>query len=306
MPHASPPTFVRLLTTVAPWAFALAFGATAHLALVVHELKGAHEPQQPLLAPRPWPDPAATPASAPATPAVETTALDASRVAALIDEPLDARIVPAHRDGELIGSKLFGIERGSVLRSLGFQNGDTLLRVGDNAAVADPAARIHEALVSDDRVDVLFERRGAQRLNRIVLVRSRATEPKCHSFRSPITLVPETVIVDRQLVDKLLANPALLAKQARIVPSFSDGEQRGFKLYGVRRGSLPRRLGLKNGDLLLAFNGHKLDSIEACMAAYEQLEAPATLELTYLRKHEQRLLRIQITEGPTERPEMAR
>ncbi|MGB1015100.1 MAG: type II secretion system protein GspC, partial [Nannocystaceae bacterium] len=60
--------------------------------------------------------------------------------------------------------------------------------------------------------------------------------------------------VERAFVEKLLKNPMALAKQARVIPSIKDGENRGFKFYGIRKGSLPRLLNLKNGDLLTSVN----------------------------------------------------
>jgi general secretion pathway protein C len=53
--------------------------------------------------------------------------------------------------------------------------------------------------------------------------------------------------IDRAFVSKLIKNPSLLARQARIRPSRRNAEMRGFKVYGVRRGTIPRLLQLRNG-----------------------------------------------------------
>ncbi len=89
-------------------------------------------------------------------------------------------------------------------------------------------------------------------------------------------------VVERAFVEQLMANPAALAKQARIVPA-KDGEV-GFKFYGIRRGSLPKLLGLKNGDKLVAVNGEELAGIDQAMSLYTKLRRASNLSVTIERK----------------------
>lgn len=93
-----------------------------------------------------------------------------------------------------------------------------------------------------------------------------------------------TCTVERAFVEKLMSNPALLAKQARIVPKQKDGEVLGYKLYGIRRGSLPKLLGLKNGDMVTAVNGEDLKSMDKAMALYTKLRRASNLSVSIERK----------------------
>ncbi|MCX4242947.1 type II secretion system protein GspC [Paraliomyxa miuraensis] len=93
-----------------------------------------------------------------------------------------------------------------------------------------------------------------------------------------------TCTVDRAFVEKLMANPALLAKQARIVAKQKDDEVVGYKLYGIRRGSLPKLLGLKNGDMITAVNGEELKSMDKAMALYTKLRRASNLSVSIERK----------------------
>jgi general secretion pathway protein C len=90
--------------------------------------------------------------------------------------------------------------------------------------------------------------------------------------------------VDRAFVESLMANPAQLAKQARIVPSQKDGETQGYKLYGIRRGTIPKLLGFKNGDMLKAVNGEELTSVDKAMGLYTKLRRASNLSVTIERK----------------------
>ncbi len=94
----------------------------------------------------------------------------------------------------------------------------------------------------------------------------------------------ENCTVDREFVEQILNNPGLLAKQARVVPAIKDGETRGFKFYGIRPGSLPKLLGLKNGDLLTSVNGNDLTSLDQAMGLYTKLRRASHLSVTIERK----------------------
>ncbi len=103
---------------------------------------------------------------------------------------------------------------------------------------------------------------------------------------------PKTCTIDRTFVDKVLANPAQLTRQARIVPAIRDGDARGFKLYGIRPGSLPKLLGMKNGDMVTHVNDEALTSITRALDIYNKLRTATKLRLLFERKDIQMTLDI--------------
>lgn len=92
--------------------------------------------------------------------------------------------------------------------------------------------------------------------------------------------------VDREALVELFNNPAQFDRQARILPSVRDGVTQGFKVYGLRPGSLPNLLGLKNGDLLVAINGARLASFNEFAALRRQLPSAESVALDVVRKGE--------------------
>ncbi len=92
--------------------------------------------------------------------------------------------------------------------------------------------------------------------------------------------------IARTELERLIANPASLATQARIMPSIKDGQPRGFKLYGIRPGSLPKLLGMHNGDLITAINGVPMLTLEHAMEVYARFHTARALELSISRKGE--------------------
>lgn len=92
--------------------------------------------------------------------------------------------------------------------------------------------------------------------------------------------------VNREFIDSLFANPAALTKQARVMPSIKDGETKGFKFYGIRPGSLPKLLNMKNGDLLTSVNGIELKSVDQVMGLLTKMRSASNLQVTIERKGE--------------------
>ena len=96
--------------------------------------------------------------------------------------------------------------------------------------------------------------------------------------------------INRRRLNEELEDTAQLARQGRAVPYRRDGQTIGFKLFGLRPNSLPKRLGLLNGDLLLAVNGTRLDSVNRAVTLFQQLRSADQLTLVILRRGEERRL----------------
>ena len=88
----------------------------------------------------------------------------------------------------------------------------------------------------------------------------------------------------------MLDDTARLARQGRAVPYRRDGQTIGFKLFGLRPNSLPKRLGLLSGDILTEVNGKQLDSLNRAVALFGLLRSAEQLTLVILRRGEERRL----------------
>jgi general secretion pathway protein C len=88
---------------------------------------------------------------------------------ALVDKVLEeqaelmtqARIVPESEGGKVVGIRLFGVHPGSLLASLGFENGDRLERVnGFNMGSPESALEAYARLRTSDWLFVVVSRKG--------------------------------------------------------------------------------------------------------------------------------------------------
>jgi hypothetical protein len=117
-----------------------------------------------------------------------------------------------------------------------------------------------------------------------------------------ITCAEEGVcIIKRSVFDTLAGDPSSLPKQARIVPATKDGVTLGFKLYGVRPGSVPKLIGIKNGDLITAINGKPMRSIDDMLALTTTLRKAKKIDLVGERKGEPLTITITIDEDAAPR-----
>ena len=91
-------------------------------------------------------------------------------------------------------------------------------------------------------------------------------------------------IIQRNLVDKILANQASLMRTARVIPHEEDGRVVGVKLYGIRRSSLLGRLGLQNGDMLRTINGFDMTSPDSALEAYARLRNSNNISVSLSRR----------------------
>ncbi len=90
--------------------------------------------------------------------------------------------------------------------------------------------------------------------------------------------------VSRGVVDKVLANPMAVAKGARVVPAVKDGKPYGFKLYAIRPSSIWARVGLTNGDTLVAVNGFDLKTPDKALEVYTKLRDATSLAVDIVRR----------------------
>jgi general secretion pathway protein C len=89
--------------------------------------------------------------------------------------------------------------------------------------------------------------------------------------------------IERSTVNSALTNMNDLAMQARIVPSFKNGQADGFKLFSIRPDSLYSKIGIVNGDVIQRINGLDINSPDKALEAYGKLKSANALDLTVER-----------------------
>lgn len=90
--------------------------------------------------------------------------------------------------------------------------------------------------------------------------------------------------ISREDVERQLSNLNTIATQARIVPSFKNGEANGFKVFSIRPGSIYQKLGIQNGDVIKKINGYEINSPDKALEVYAKLKESSKIEVELERR----------------------
>lgn len=82
----------------------------------------------------------------------------------------------------------------------------------------------------------------------------------------------DTYKIDRAVLDEQLADLGALSRQARVIPHYKGGKPDGFKIVGVRPGSLFSHIGVRSGDIIKAVSGEEISSPNKALELYERLK----------------------------------
>lgn len=106
-------------------------------------------------------------------------------------------------------------------------------------------------------------------------------------------------------------SPDWLWTGARVVPNFTGGQAQGLRMFAVRPGSLLSRLGIENGDTLLAINDVKLTGLESAQHAIKRAQAATDrrsqvfLEVLHAGQARRRELQLDAATSRTDCPTLA-
>lgn len=96
--------------------------------------------------------------------------------------------------------------------------------------------------------------------------------------------------IDRSMLDNQLKDLPKLQQDGRVVPHYKDNQYQGFKLVGVRPGSLYRAIGIRSGDVITSVNGNKIDSPNKALELFEQLKNSSNIAVEIERRGQPKTL----------------
>ncbi len=99
--------------------------------------------------------------------------------------------------------------------------------------------------------------------------------------------------VSRDLIDRIIASGDF-TRLARVQVHRENGQIRGFRVLGVRRGSVLDRLGLQSGDTINAINDLELTNPDRLLTALPALRSEGHITVTLTRRAQQKTLSFDI------------
>ena len=86
------------------------------------------------------------------------------------------------------------------------------------------------------------------------------------------------------MLNEQLEDLGRLSRDARVIPHYRGGKPRGFKIVGVRPGSLYSHIGVRSGDILKSVNGEEINSPTKALQLFEKLKQTDSITLDIERR----------------------
>ena len=159
---------------------------------------------------------------------------------------------------------------------------EELFKVGDTIEGA--------RLVAIYKKSVVLESNGREEVLQLIdtdkaveLKKQPAQQPAQQAVARPGYHSSDAQVVSTRDVQYLKDNANKLLNQVRIIPYFSEGVSRGYRLASIQPGSLIEKYGFKKGDVLMSVNGISLESPEKALQAYSVLQGAGNVQITVER-----------------------
>jgi general secretion pathway protein C len=160
-----------------------------------------------------------------------------------------------------------------------------LYRTGDALQNATIKTILREKVILnvDGKDEVLSMEENAQQSPSMIASRGRPYgSPASSSTRE------QRITLQRSMLNESFADVNKLMTQIAISPHLEDGQPAGLSLSRIAPNSIFRRMGLRNGDVLLGVNGQQIQSTDDALRMYESLKSSNEVQLQLKRRGRER------------------
>jgi len=99
----------------------------------------------------------------------------------------------------------------------------------------------------------------------------------------PPASITKKVNLKRDTINDAMMNISSLMKDVRIKPHFRNGQPEGMAVSGIKSDSIFRKMGIRNGDIIVGVDGQKIESVDDAMSLYGNLKSAREIQLEIKR-----------------------
>ncbi|WP_300672385.1 type II secretion system protein GspC [Desulfoluna sp.] len=155
-----------------------------------------------------------------------------------------------------------------------------LYKVGDTVQEAVIKLVLRDRVVmrykGQDEVLMMEKEKATASGSRRTSSRSRSRSPSTNSIKKKVNLKRDTV-------NDAMMNINTLMKDVRIKPHFRNGQPEGMAVSGIKSDSIFRKMGIRNGDIIIGVDGQKIESVDDAMSLYGTLKSSSEIQLDIKR-----------------------
>lgn len=110
----------------------------------------------------------------------------------------------------------------------------------------------------------------------------------------PAAALKRRITLQRSQIESSMGNISQLMGEARIEPNIINGNPDGLLISDVKPNSLFRRMGLRNGDVIVGVDGKSIETVEDALRLYENLRSAEGASLEIKRKGQSQTIEYRI------------
>lgn len=177
-----------------------------------------------------------------------------------------------------------------------------LYRVDDVIQQAKLKAIFRErvVLVVNGKDEILTMEKAQQTaaVSRSISSRTRSTAQRTTGTGSQAptpAIRSQRVSLNRSMIDNAMEDVSKLMTEITITPNIAEnGQQSGLALKNIKPNSIFRRMGLRNGDVLVGVDGERIESVDDALGLYENLKTSSEVQVQILRRGQERTIEYRI------------
>jgi len=110
------------------------------------------------------------------------------------------------------------------------------------------------------------------------------TRGRTANFSRPGAKRSQKINLKRSLIEDSIKDISKLMTQIKIRPHMENGEASGLKLSSIKPNSIFRRMGLRNGDVLMGVDGENIQTVDDALKLYENLKTSSSVQVDVKRR----------------------
>ena len=166
-----------------------------------------------------------------------------------------------------------------------------LYRIGDAVQDATLKAILREKVILsvNGKDEILAMEEPQEGTGRIASSAARAGGRASFSPQAAINRT-QRISLNRSMIDQAMQDVSKLMTEIVIRPHLEDGQPAGLSLNNIKPNSIFRRMGLRNGDVLVGVDGQAISSVDDALRLYENLKSSDGVKVQIKRRGQERTI----------------
>ncbi len=104
----------------------------------------------------------------------------------------------------------------------------------------------------------------------------------------------QRITLKRSLIEDSIKDITKLMTQVKITPHMEDGVPNGLALSNIQPNSIFRRMGLRNGDVLMGVDGQQIQSVDDALRLYDSLQTAENVKVDLKRRGREKAIEYRV------------